>query len=158
MDKFAIRLTEIYYSKLRLMLVKYLTIGIGLFLVIGNLYFEITGHIPLELKVLPFVGQTFFTILLIVVIAFILLYLTINTSDKSFKGTFEINDKGVKFSLGKKSRQIPWNFIRTIETNAEEWKFETVKSTFWIEFEHNYERYRADTLIKENINGRRLIK
>jgi hypothetical protein len=158
MDKFAIKFTEVYFSKARLKLFKVLTIILVSVIAISDLYWSITGYILNELKLFPFIGSTFSTIFLMIVLAAILFYLTIKTADRSYKGSFEINDNGLKFNLNKNSRKIPWSFIKSIEISSEDWKFETKKKTFWIEFDNNYERYKADALIRENANGRQLIK
>lgn len=151
-------MTEIYFSKLRLKLFTISTIVMGLFLVAGNLYFDVTRLIPIELKILLFMGQFYFTILLIIAMVVTLLWLIIRTAEKSCNGTFEIYGDGLKFDLGKKSRQIPWSFIKAIETSDEEWKFETKKRPFWIKFYYRHEKYKAASLLKDHPIGSLLIK
>lgn len=156
METFTIRLTEIYFSKWRLWFIRISTLTSGLSIFLINLYFDITGYIPIELKLVPFLGQTFLSVLILILVSFVLIYLAIKTSDKSYHGTFQINENGLKLDLGNKIRLIPWILISRIETSPEEWKIETTKRVFWVKFIHNYERYKADTILKEKIAEKQL--
>jgi hypothetical protein len=156
MDKFTITVTEVYFSKMRVKLLNIFTLSFGVPIFAFLLFTDITGYIPLELKFIPFLGQTILTVVVFVAISFILIYVTISTSDKSFDGTIQINDKGLRFDFGKRTRQIPWTFITNIEIHSDEWKLLTKKKVFWVKFDYSYERHKADVILKEKIAAKQL--